>query len=404
MLTLASTFPAHEEAEVPSFVRDLIVATKTQHPAVRFAVLAPQLRGALPAHRQHAAFDEFRYRYAVPRSLEQLTEHGILPTLRQRPWLWPVVPLLGLGLRRALRRLIADWRPDVIHAHWFTPQGIIAVQEGRRRGIPVVITSHASDVRIWRAIPAIGRRIVRRYLSAATAITAVSERTLGFAASFFDADEWAAIGRRAWVIPMGVSGREEVVSPVRMTGGAKRVLFLGRLAEKKGVPDLIVAMRALGDADVRLRVAGDGPMRAELEALVGRSGLRGQVEFLGHVTGAAKRRILADADVLVIPSIETRSGDIEGLPVVLLEGLAAGIPCVATAASGAGEIIEHGRSGWLVPSRAPEALATAIREVLALEPDRRARVVEAGSAIASTYDWTRVAARHWDVLTYAVRA
>lgn len=403
VLVLASTFPAERDAEVPAFVRDLVIAMKRAHQSTAFAVLAPQRRAALPAVCDHAEFTEFRFRYAWPKQLEQLTDHGILPTLGQRPWLLPTVPLFAIGLRRALRRLIAEWRPDLIHAHWFTPQGIVAVREGARAGIPVVITSHASDVRIWRSVPGIGSWVVRRHLPRAAAFTAVSERTLGFAAAFFGSSEWETIVSRTSVIPMGVPPIPSV-SPATNEGAAPHLLFLGRLAEKKGVSDLIAAIGILDDTRVRLTIAGDGPMRASLERQVARAGLQSRVDFLGHVAGDAKWSALARAQALVLPSVDTSGGDVEGLPVVLLEGLAAGVPCVATTASGAASIIEHGRSGWLVPQRDPDALACALREVLGLALDRRAAVVAAGRRVAESFAVDRIAARYWDVLCHAAGA
>lgn len=402
VLVLASTFPAERDAEVPAFVRDLVDALHRLRPTSRLTVLAPQRRGALSARRAHAGFDEVRYRYAWPAALEALTDHGILPTLRQRPWLLPVVPGLFVGLARALRREIAVNRPDVIHAHWFTPQGIVAVREGRRAGVPVVITSHASDVRVWRLLPGIGPRLVRAHLPFAQRFTAVSARTLASAAAFFDAEAWAAIAARSAVIPMGVADVASARPPGR--GDGRHVLFLGRLVDKKGVDDLVRACARLPLPDARLTIAGDGPERGALEALVRRSGLAGRVRFVGHVAGASKAALLASADVLALPSVVTRAGDAEGLPVVLLEGLAAGIPCVASDASGAGEVIAQGRSGWLVPQRDVPALADALHDALTMDASRRAEIVRAGRDAVAPFTWDRIATRYWQVLDEAVSA
>src|SRR5690606_4337786 len=131
------------------------------------------------------------------------------------------------------------------------------------------------------------------------------------------------------VLPMGA---DPTLLDLPVRGGAgvgpPTILFLGRLAEKKGVHLLLPAFAALRAThpDARLVIAGDGPWRERLERQA-RTGLglgEHAVRFAGYVTGDAKRALLAEAHVYVLPSITTADGDAEGLPVSLLEGLAAG--------------------------------------------------------------------------------
>jgi len=147
------------------------------------------------------------------------------------------------------------------------------------------------------------------------------------------------------------------------------LLFVGRLRIRKGVEVLLEALRKVPGA--RLLIAGDGEHRAALERKTGELGLEGNVSFLGRCDGSRVRGLLRGAAALVVPSIY------EGMPLVVLEAMEAGVPLVASRVSGIPEVVEDGVTGWLVPAEDPKALAAAL--VQALEaPEEARRRGEAG--------------------------
>lgn len=160
-----------------------------------------------------------------------------------------------------------------------------------------------------------------------------------------------------------------------------RLLFVGRLTEKKGLPVLLEAMRALVDAGraVTLRVAGDGPQVLAMRELIAALALGDHVTLLGNLTHAEILRLLAESDCFVAPSVTARNGDAEGIPVTLMEAMACGVPVVSTWHSGIPELVEDGVSGLLAPQRDPEALAQAIGRIMD-DPDLRGRLAAAGQA------------------------
>ncbi|MCC7004215.1 MAG: glycosyltransferase [Gemmatimonadaceae bacterium] len=407
ILVVASTFPASPTDATPRFVRDLVEAMHREDPSRSFAVLAPHVGTETVTYQRHEHFEEFRFGYVWPRGLQRLTKRGIMPAIAAQPWMLGVVPFLFLGEYLAMRRLVRTWKPDVIHAQWFTPQGVVAAMVARATGVPWVLTTHASDVSIWNKLPFFGGGIVRALLPFAQRITAVSTGTLARARGFFDVNEWAMIEPKVRIIPMGapaiVASAENatgntVESHTSANRGATRsLLFIGRLAEKKGIPVLLDALSRL-DASVRLVIAGTGPEEDALRAQVARLGLTERVEFAGFVTGAAKDALIAAADVVVVPSIVTPSGDAEGLPVVVLEALAAGRLCVATDASGAGDVITDGENGFLVPARDSEALASRLKIVLALDATARERVAARARESMVALQWPLIARRHLEFL------
>lgn len=180
-------------------------------------------------------------------------------------------------------------------------------------------------------------------------------------------------------VVMGIDGelfRRDVQPP-----GTGRLLAVGRLVEKKGFADLLDALARLPHPDLveGLRIVGDGPLRGELEAQIGRLGLEDRVELAGWRDRDQIRAELERADLLVMPCVVARDGDRDSMPVVVKEAMAMEVPVIGTDEVGLPELI---RSQWgrLVPPHDPDALARAIDELLALPAQERARMGAAGLA------------------------
>ena len=396
ILVVASTFPAHDHDTVPAFVRDQINAMKAADPTIRFSVLAPHdSRSDTNSFTQHPAFDEYRFHYLWPASFESISgQGGIMPSLKANPLKYLLLPFLFAGECIALYRLARKLRPNVIYAHWFTPQGVMASWVGRALGIPFVFTTHAADVDVWHKIPLVGRYIVRWNASRAQAITAVSTRSMAKLQRFFTDAQWQKLAPRTKIIPMGVDLPDLPSNQSPRESSHHRVLFLGRLAEKKGVTYLLRAFETIGRPDAQLIIAGDGPLRHELEQEVLARRLTHTVSFVGYVSGIKKQQLLDLADIFVVPSIITKLGDAEGLPVALLEALAAGKICIATHESGADDIITNHKNGYLIPQKDSEALASSLREALALPIDERQQLQLNARELAQHFAWPQIAQQH----------
>ena len=397
MLVVASTFPASDSDPVPAFVRDQVRAMRRAEPDLEFHVLAPHdRRSQTVARTQHADYAEYRFHYMWPRRWEVLAGRGIMPALRARPALYGVLPFFFIAEFFALARLARRLRPETIYAHWFTPQGIVAAWVARMTAARFVFTTHASDVVVWQRVPLLGPAVVRFHARAAHRMTAVSRRSLARLKSFFSPAAWAALEPRTAIIPMGVDiPAAAATTPV---AAERTIVFVGRLAEKKGVHVLLEAV-ASARAELAgwgLVVAGDGPWRERLESLASSLGL--DVEFPGYVTGDAKRSLIETASVYVVPSIIAKDGDAEGLPVSLLEGLAAGRICVATNESGADDIITDAADGFLVPHKDVAALSQALVHATRLEAGQASAMSRAARECASAFSWPRIARRHIDFL------
>jgi colanic acid/amylovoran biosynthesis glycosyltransferase len=167
---------------------------------------------------------------------------------------------------------------------------------------------------------------------------------------------------------MGVDTGALAYAPKPLAAGeTPRLVSVGRLVEKKGIEHGLRAMAAAQRSLARplhYDVVGDGPLRAALEVAAEREGVAGRVVFHGSKTRAETQELVAGAHVLLAPSVTASNGDMEGIPVVLMEAMALGVPVLSTKHSGIPELVEDGASGILVPEGDPAALGAALAELL----------------------------------------
>jgi colanic acid/amylovoran biosynthesis glycosyltransferase len=171
-----------------------------------------------------------------------------------------------------------------------------------------------------------------------------------------------------------------------------RIITIARLVEKKGIADAIRAVSQLA-IPCEYVVVGDGPLRQNLEQLAADRGVSDKVRFVGAQPAADVVRFLHSADVFLAPSVTASDGDIEGMPVSIMEGMASGLPVVATHHSGIPEVVANGRSGFLVDEHDVDGLARRLSD-LAADPNLRVRMGLAGAGIAANeFDIARLTDR-----------
>jgi glycosyltransferase involved in cell wall biosynthesis len=173
-----------------------------------------------------------------------------------------------------------------------------------------------------------------------------------------------------------------------------QVLAVGRLVEKKGFALLIDAIAALRDRGTVMTasIVGDGPLREELAARIAEHDLEDRVELLGPRTQEEVRALLQEADLFAAPFVIAEDGNADGLPTVLLEAMASGIPCIAADVTAVGEVIRTGGTGWLIPCDDSAALVEALQDA-ASSTSRRALTDAARALIEQEYASPRQAAR-----------
>ncbi|MBC2180761.1 glycosyltransferase [Listeria booriae] len=176
---------------------------------------------------------------------------------------------------------------------------------------------------------------------------------------------------------MGIDTQAFQMQSLKAIQPTLQLLLVARLTEKKGISDAIHAVQMLQNhgIDTVLHIVGDGEDRASLEEMVKQQGLQNQVQFHGFLDQAQVKERFCASDIFILPSVVAQDGDMEGIPVSLMEAMAQGKPVISTVHSGIPELVTHGESGFLVPERDAEALGRAIMDYLHLTEDQRAQIV-----------------------------
>lgn len=378
LLVTASTFPRWKDDTEPRFVLDL-----ASHMTDEFdvTVLVP----ATPGAKDREVLDGvevIRYHYFPVHKWETLCYPGaIVPRIKEKKIRALLVPFLLISLYFHLLKLLPQY--DIVHAHWLIPQGI--VQSFFHK--PYIVTGHGGDVVSLNK--GIIRKLKIRCLRKAKRVTVVSDYLKGRVQELVPEIE-------PDVISMGVDtgkfGKQYRVENYFGQGDKKVVLFVGRLAEKKGVTYLIEAMEQI---DALLVIVGNGPLRKELEEKAKQIG-KDKIHFLGEKTHEELKRIYASADVFAAPSITARNGDQEGLGLVMLEAMASGLPIVASRSGGIIQVIKDGENGLLSEEKCVWQLADNICSLLN-DYYLCKKLIQNGIETIRYYDYENLAKRYEEV-------
>lgn len=198
------------------------------------------------------------------------------------------------------------------------------------------------------------------------------------------------------VLPNVTGARETAAIDPSKVDGREYFLFVGRLRIRKGVEVLLYAFRRLLDVepDQRLRIVGGGEHRHRLEETARQLGIEDSVEFLGPCPPQEVPALMASARALVVPSIY------EGMPLVIVEAMAAELPVIASRVSGIPEVVEDGETGWLVTPEDIDDLVGALTRAVG-DPDEARRRGRNGRQRVASLSTPQEAARQWSELVFA---
>jgi len=387
VLYVVTAFPRHPGDVITPWLSETI--SRLRAAGVEVEVLAPSYRGlgsqVVDGTRVH------RFRYA-PARLETLTHDQTAPDrIRERPTYLSLVPGYVAAGSLAAARLARSGRFDVTHAFWPIPHAIPGLVARYTAGVPLVSTFFGVEITWVRKDMRWLRPALRAIIHRSDAVTVISSYTASLLRG-------AAPGASPVVIPFGAATELPAQAPPprhHEPGDAFRLLFVGRLVERKGVHVLIDAVASLRANGVRVEasIVGDGPERRGLEARARERGVADVIRFHGFVPDAALRERYRQSDAFVLPAVVDRKGDTEGLGVVLLEALAHGRPVIASDAGGIRDIVQHEVTGLLVPSGDAGALASAIVRYID-EPAIATSLVASGRAhLATTFSWDSIVDR-----------
>ena len=249
--------------------------------------------------------------------------------------------------------LVRRHRYHIIHGHWILPLGPVAAALGKLFHIPTVVQAHGSDVhtyagknRIMQKLTCFTVRRSRKVLGVSRDLSRTLQAMCKSRADHFGYH------------PTFIDGK--LFSPGPPEERGRMVIFAGGLLENKGILPLIEAAESFLAAapDLHLTFLGDGPLKSSIENWIEEKGLGGRVTLAGVVPYNDMARHLRRAFVLVLPSYQ------EGLPSIVIEALACGTPCIATAVGEIPNIIHQGQNGLLIAPGSPEEIAAAVMKLV----------------------------------------
>lgn len=382
VLFLAHSFPRTSGDAAGSFLLRLAVALRDQ--GVTVQVVAPHADD-LSVSEEIEGIPVERFRYA-PKQWENLAYTGEMAQRVQQSWSARLAMLsfLGADFVGAVRSR-RKFEPDVVHAHWWFPGGLVGTWVSGLSNIPLVTTLHGTDVRLARSVSG-ARTVFRHIVKQSAVVTTVSH--------WLASEVQSLTKTTAVVAPMPVA--TDLFTPGGMRS-TDRLLFVGRLNEQKGIEDLLRAVGAMKTL-VNLDIVGDGPSRAALTELATALGISGRVRWHGTLAQPQLADFYRSAAALVVPSTG------EGLGLVAVEAMMCKTPVVAYDSGGLVDVVQHDRTGLLVPPGDVNALAAALDGLLA-RGDRGASLAEAGRMyVLSTFAPESSAQRYASVYRSALAA
>lgn len=399
VLMLTSSYPKFRGDTTAPFVESIATNIARQNVDVHVA---------LPEHRElkRGAVEDgvhfHPYKYA-PR--QEWTLWGYAEALRGdvqlKRGVYALAPLAVASSIQKMMQLTAREKFNLIHAHWVLPNAPAAALVAHIRKIPLVISMHGSDVFMAEKNRVFGAA-ARWCFDNAAWLTACSDDLMQRALAL-GADE-----NKTELIPYGADAKAFHVHPehaarvraeLHLEKNDVMILAVGRMVYKKGFEFLVRAMpKILQDApNARLVVVGYGDLRAELEQQAHALDLNGHVTFAGRVPREEIPAYFAASDIVSVPSVRDDAGNVDGLPNVVLEGMAAGKPIVASNIAGFPDVIENGASGILVEEKNSEALAAAILKLARDENLRERLGTRARGQVHENLNWENVARKFVNV-------
>ncbi|MEN3044919.1 MAG: glycosyltransferase family 4 protein [Candidatus Hydrothermales bacterium] len=392
ILTLCTAFPRNKSDVItPWLVRFLKELEKKGHEIYIFTSSYKGLK-----QKSFNNFKIFRFRYFIS-NFETLTHDVAIPErLKENIIYYFLVPFYLFGGIKGVfkyKNFLKKVKIDVIHVHWPIPHIIFGYLFKVFLKSPIVSTFHSAELILLKNITKskfTGKIFVnffKYFLKKSSFITVNSSYTKSLI-KVFNLPE-----KKVKVIPFGVSLD---IFDLNLEGKSyakeKKVLFVGRLVERKGVKYLIEAFKIFSQkySDYKLCIVGDGPLKNDLFKLTSELKIDEKVNFLGFVDKSVLLKEYLTSSIFVLPAIFDSKGDTEGLGVVLIESMYFGTPVIATSVGGIVDIVIDGYNGFLVKEKDVTGLALAMDRLVSDSTLQEKFVKNAKEFVNKNFSWQNI--------------
>lgn len=275
----------------------------------------------------------------------------IISSLYKRP-LSMIKSIATWWLTLSVVNKIKDLDVAHIHAHWATYPSTSALILSKNLNLPFSFTSHAHDIFLED-------HLLKEKVTESKFSVTISNYNKNRLSNQLDLD----LESRMHIVHCGIDVTEHKFAPDNRN--TKNILAVGRLDHIKGFSVLIDACKIYKekDSDFKCYIIGNGPLKTTLQKQININDLSRHVELVGVMPQEQIKKYLSEASIFVLPSVVTKEGDMDGIPVALMEAMSVGLPVISTTVSGIPELIKNNINGLIVEPHDPQALSDSMAKI-----------------------------------------
>lgn len=394
ILSLTTTYPLDDQDSQPRFIEYL---NREFNGSADISVLSPAIAGRGGLEELSDRYRVKRFRYMFSRFESLCGGDGILENLKNNKWLYAIIPFFLLAFFLQIIKMLKTSKIDVIHAHWIIPQGLLAIYARKlcRAKVKIVVTSHGGD--LFALNSGIGKRLKGLVLNEADHITVVSQAMKDYCCKEFN-----VFPEKVSVISMGVDLKNRFVP-----FGEKqknRFVFVGRMAEKKGLSILLEALSLSKYKDrIILDVVGGGTNLGSYKKLADTLGISNQVHFHGAVENSKVVPFYQNAEAAVFPFVIAKDGDQEGLGLTMVEAMGCKCLVIASDLGAIHDVVKDGDTGLLFESGNVDELCELIDKVLSGGVNISEMALNGHLFALQNFDWASIGNKYHKLLLDVIR-
>ena len=403
ILVITSTFPKNQTDRVPNFVKEQVISLKIKYPFLNFHVLAPSTSGKF-IYEESNYYKETRFRYFINK-FELLNKYGLITSIQRKKILVLLLPFYLISLIYNSIVVCLKFKPDLVYVHWVTPQAIIALILKKIFRVNYVFSTHSNDAIILKKLPG-GIALLNSIVKNSYAFISDSKAIENNLRRLIKEKNWDI--DKSNILTMGVNPQKFIVEDEILSSKLSRIKdkiiisFFGRFAEKKGVENLIEVFSKIlkNYPQCYLLICGQGPLLSNYEILLKKFKIDNSVSILNFFNNDKMlTSVYKFTDIVVVPSIHTKSGGTEGVPVSLLESLLNGKLIVASVQSNAYEVIESGKNGLLFDYLKTDDFENVFKKAIELQENPELKTIQEEASIkGSMFSWDKISKDYFKIL------